>query len=85
MLRYNKTVLCCIELLDLRLAGKLVPGFFLQEVISSIQSDMRAIPDDISTSHPAELRFAIIAPLPDPSVQKRLMTCVLAALRANGK
>jgi len=57
---------------------------YVKDVISSVHSDMRTIPEDILATHPAELRFSIIAPLADPSVSKRLLTCILAALRANG-
>lgn len=46
---------------------------------------MSLIPDDVIANYPSELRFCIVAPLADPSIPKRLMTCVLAALRANGK
>jgi protein O-GlcNAcase/histone acetyltransferase len=54
-------------------------------MLASIQSDFSEIPEDLVTSHPAELRIALLTPLVDPSVPKRLMTCVLAAFRANGK
>jgi len=54
-------------------------------MLTSIQSDLPEVPEDILTVHPAELRVALLAPLVDPSVSKRLMTCVLAAFRANGK
>ncbi|XP_035702266.1 protein O-GlcNAcase isoform X2 [Folsomia candida] len=58
---------------------------FVKDVLSSLQvSDMKHVPDDVRSSYPSELRFHIVSPLADPSVPKRLMTCVLAALRANG-
>jgi len=56
----------------------------VKEAISSVQSDLKEVPEDIRSSYPAELRFFIVAPLADPSVPKRLMTCMLAAFRANG-
>lgn len=56
-----------------------------KDVITSIHSDPPEIPMDVLNSHPAELKFIVIAPLVDPSVPKRLVTCTLAALRANGE
>ena len=53
-------------------------------MLSSIQSDLTEVPEDLVTTHPAELRVALVSSLVDPSVPKRLMTCVFAAFRANG-
>ncbi|CAG7731648.1 unnamed protein product [Allacma fusca] len=56
----------------------------VNRVNSILHSGMTEVPDQILSNHQAELRFAIMSPLVDPSVPKRLMTCILAALRANG-
>ncbi|ODN00482.1 Protein O-GlcNAcase [Orchesella cincta] len=55
-----------------------------KDTIASLKSELSEIPEDVLTNHPAELKFIVVAPLVDPSVPKRLVTCILAALRANG-
>lgn len=54
-------------------------------MIASLHTDLPEIPADVLANHPAELKFMVLTPLIDPSVPKRLVTCILAALRANGK
>ncbi|CAL8115404.1 unnamed protein product [Orchesella dallaii] len=56
----------------------------VKDAIAALQADVNEIPEDVLTNHPAELKFIVVAPLVDPSVPKRLVTCILAALRANG-
>ena len=58
---------------------------FPQRVSDILHSGLREVPEQVSGSYPAELVFATLPPLVDPSVPKRLMTCMLAALRANGE
>lgn len=57
----------------------------VKDVIASLHNDVSEIPPDVLINHPAELKFMMVSPLVDPSVPKRLVTCILAALRANGK
>lgn len=43
------------------------------------------VPDQILSSHPAVINCAILPTVQDQSALKRLLICMLAALRANGK
>jgi protein O-GlcNAcase/histone acetyltransferase len=57
---------------------------YVRETVRLLHSDLSEVPDEIVASHPAELRVALMVSLMDQSVSKRLLTCILAALRANG-
>lgn len=50
-----------------------------------IHSFVPDVSEELSRQNPSELSCSILPSVNDQSVAKRLVTCVLAALRANGK
>ncbi|RZF36912.1 hypothetical protein LSTR_LSTR004600 [Laodelphax striatellus] len=50
----------------------------------SFKSDGDAVADSIKTQHPSTMTCSLLSSVFDQSVAKRLVICVLAALRANG-
>ena len=48
------------------------------------QNTKRQIPACVYGNHPSLCRFGLLDHILDPSVPKRLMSCLLAALKANG-
>lgn len=42
------------------------------------------VPDAIHNQHPSVMTCEVVASVADQSVAKRLLACLLAALRANG-
>ena len=43
------------------------------------------VPEQLCRQHPSKLMCAVLPNVTDQSVPKRLITCILAALRANGE
>ncbi|KAF4521040.1 hypothetical protein B566_EDAN008112 [Ephemera danica] len=55
-----------------------------EETILGFHNYKSDVPDSILTHHPSCLTSALLTSVMDQSVAKRLITCLLAALRANG-
>ena len=43
------------------------------------------VQEELCSQHPSRIQCALLSTVTDQSVPKRLITCILAALRANGK
>lgn len=56
----------------------------LKDLAISLQRLQLDLPADVLTSHPSQLRMGLSNSVIDHSVSKRLLTCAVAALRANG-
>lgn len=56
----------------------------LQDAIQYFHSFIPDVSEQLCRQHPSKLVCAILPSITDHSVCKRLITCVLAALRANG-
>ncbi|XP_035216464.1 protein O-GlcNAcase-like isoform X2 [Stegodyphus dumicola] len=56
-----------------------------EEIISAFYSQQKVGPPDIVYQHhPSTLRMNILPTVNDPSVPKRMLTCILSTLKANG-
>ncbi|XP_015594300.1 protein O-GlcNAcase isoform X2 [Cephus cinctus] len=56
----------------------------VQEAIRFLHSFVPDTPEQLCRQHPSQMLCAVLPTVQDQSVPKRLVTCVLAALRANG-
>ncbi len=58
----------------------------LEELINDMHSnsDVYSIPEVIYKNHPSILRMTLMSHIMDLSVPKRILACVIAALKANG-
>ncbi|XP_076762046.1 O-GlcNAcase isoform X2 [Xylocopa sonorina] len=56
----------------------------VQDAIRYFHSFVPDVPEQLCRQHPSKLLCAILPSVTDQSVPKRLITCILAALRANG-
>jgi len=56
----------------------------LQDAIQYFHSFVPDVSEQLCRQHPSKLVCAVSPSITDHSVGKRLITCVLAALRANG-
>ena len=58
-----------------------------EELINDMHSktDINALPEAIRKSHPSVLKISLLPHIIDLSVPKRILTCILAALKANGQ
>jgi len=55
-----------------------------EEIISSLHSYKPSIPDALHKLHPSVIKLSCLATVSDFSVPKRLLACVMAALKSNG-
>lgn len=55
-----------------------------EEIMSSFHAHPTAIPEVVYKHHPSRVIISVLPSITDPSVSKRLLACVLAALKANG-
>lgn len=55
-----------------------------EEVMSSFHTRPIAVPDIVYKHHPSRVTMSMLPSIVDSSVSKRLLACVLAALKANG-
>jgi protein O-GlcNAcase/histone acetyltransferase len=56
-----------------------------QELIMWFHTFKGEVPESIHNQHPSVMCCSLLTSVFDQSVAKRLVTCLLAALRANGK
>ncbi|XP_033207412.1 protein O-GlcNAcase isoform X2 [Belonocnema kinseyi] len=56
----------------------------IQEAIQYFHSYNPDVPEQLSRQHPSRIMCSVLPTVTDQSVPKRLITCILAALRANG-
>lgn len=56
----------------------------VQDAIQYFHSFIPDVPEQLCRQHPSRLMCAVLPSVADQSISKRLITCVLAALRANG-
>lgn len=57
----------------------------LQEYIDYFHNPNVQLPELIHNQYPSVMTCEVLASVADQSVAKRLLACLLAALRANGK
>lgn len=57
----------------------------IQDAIQYFHSFIPDVSEQLCRQHPSKLVCAVLPNVTDQSVCKRLITCVLAALRANGE
>lgn len=58
----------------------------MKEIIAGFYNQQKAGPPDVVYQHhPSTLRMNILPSVNDPSVPKRMLTCILSTLKANGK
>ncbi|XP_029850217.3 protein O-GlcNAcase isoform X1 [Ixodes scapularis] len=55
-----------------------------EEIMSSFHAHPVTVPDVVYKHHPSRVTMSMLPSILDPSVSKRLLACVLAALKANG-
>ncbi|XP_065287323.1 protein O-GlcNAcase isoform X2 [Dermacentor albipictus] len=55
-----------------------------EEIMSSFHSRAVKVPDIVYKHHPSRVTMSMLPSIMDSSVSKRLLACVLAALKANG-
>lgn len=56
-----------------------------EEIISALHNQQKlAAPDIVYQHHPSILRMNVLSTVSDPSVPKRMLTCILSTLKANG-
>ncbi|KAB7499146.1 Protein O-GlcNAcase [Armadillidium nasatum] len=55
-----------------------------EELLSSLSCDAEPMPESLINSYPACITLGVLHAVQDDSVTKRLLTCVLASLRAQG-
>ncbi|XP_012287820.1 protein O-GlcNAcase isoform X3 [Orussus abietinus] len=56
----------------------------IKDAIEYFHSFVSEVPEQICRQHPSQISCAVLPSVTDQSIPKRLITCVLAALRANG-
>ncbi|CAG0883171.1 unnamed protein product [Cyprideis torosa] len=56
----------------------------IEEMILLVHSDLPDIPDSVYKAHNSVVRLAVLRCVQDVSIPKRLLTCLLAALRSQG-
>ncbi|XP_068984439.1 protein O-GlcNAcase isoform X3 [Bombus flavifrons] len=56
----------------------------VQDAIQYFHSFVADVPEQLCRQHPSKLLCAVLPSVTDQSVPKRIITCILAALRANG-
>ncbi|CAG0881623.1 unnamed protein product [Darwinula stevensoni] len=56
----------------------------LEEALIQLHSDLPELPPALLTHHASVIRVGLLTSVTDPSIPKRLMTCVLSALRTFG-
>jgi len=54
------------------------------ELLSSLSCEPEPLPESLTNSYPACITLGVLHSVIDDSVTKRLLTCVLASLRAQG-
>lgn len=57
----------------------------VQEAIRYFHSFTPDVSEQLSRQHPSQILCSVLPTVTDQSIAKRLLTCILAALRANGK
>lgn len=57
---------------------------FAQDAIQYFHSFIPDVAEQLCRQHPSRLMCAVLPSVTDQSICKRLITCILAALRANG-
>lgn len=57
---------------------------FVQDAIQYFHSFIPDVTEQLCRQHPSRLICAVLSSVTDQSICKRLITCILAALRANG-
>lgn len=57
---------------------------FAQDAIQYFHSFIPDVAEQLCRQHPSKLICAVLPSVTDQSICKRLITCILAALRANG-
>lgn len=55
-----------------------------EEIMNSFHAHPVTVPDVVYKHHPSRVTMSMLPSILDPSVSKRLLACVLAALKANG-
>lgn len=55
-----------------------------EELLTCLYNEPESIPESVLTSYPATICLGVLPSVPDDSVIKRLVTCILASLRAQG-
>lgn len=55
-----------------------------EEIVNSFHAHPITVPDVVYKHHPSRVTMSMLPSILDPSVSKRLLACVLAALKANG-
>ena len=58
--------------------------YFIQGLATTLQDMESDLPASLLAYHPSQLRLGLSDSIIDNSVSKRLLACVVAALRANG-
>ncbi|XP_011309622.1 protein O-GlcNAcase isoform X2 [Fopius arisanus] len=56
----------------------------VQEAIRYFHSFTVDVPEQLARQHPSQIMCSVLPTVTDQSIPKRLITCILAALRANG-
>ena len=67
------------------MAGSLIFLLYFQELITWFHTFKGEVPESIHNQHPSVMCCSLLTSVFDQSVAKRLVTCLLAALRANGE
>lgn len=56
-----------------------------EELLVLLATEPQLPPKALVASHPAKISFASLLSITDESISKRLLTCMLASVRARGK